>query len=331
MHKGDSSDLVDDHDIDIDIDIDSDRDRDDGRTTTSTSTTAGILRPEQFERYTTLSRHPAGPAAGRWIENYWCLTWDLPPGVERENQVLPHPACTLSVERGQTRPAVGDDPVVVTGVITRRFDVTATGRAWTFAAKFRPGGLAALAGRSAQSWRDRTVPARQVLPADVVDRLRALDHDVPAPECAAVVDAVVAELAERSGADADDRYQLVLEAIAAMLEDRELVRVAQVAARCGLSVRHLQRLFDHYVGVSPKWVLARYRMHDAVSTIDAGYDGPLTDLAASLGWYDQSHFTRDFLSLVGATPGDYRARRGHSNAALSRGQPGYRWRSGSDW
>jgi AraC-like DNA-binding protein len=55
-------------------------------------------------------------------------------------------------------------------------------------------------------------------------------------------------------------------------------------------------------------VLARYRMHDAVSRLDEGYDGSLADLAAEHGWYDQAHFTRDFRRLVGQSPGSYAAR-----------------------
>ena len=47
-------------------------------------------------------------------------------------------------------------------------------------------------------------------------------------------------------------------------------------------------------------------MHDAVSDLDDGYDGSLTDLALRYGWYDQAHFTRDFTALVGVTPGAYR-------------------------
>ncbi|HSO64586.1 MAG TPA: helix-turn-helix transcriptional regulator, partial [Ornithinibacter sp.] len=68
----------------------------------------------------------------------------------------------------------------------------------------------------------------------------------------------------------------------------------------------LQRLFTHHVGVGPKWVLGRYRMHDAVRELDAGFEGTLTDLAVRYGWSDQAHFTRDFTALVGVTPGAYR-------------------------
>ena len=93
-----------------------------------------------------------------------------------------------------------------------------------------------------------------------------------------------------------------------MLADHTLLTVADVADRHAVTVRTLQRLFTHYVGVGPKWVLARYRLHDAVADLDDGWAGTLTDLAVRYGWYDQAHFTRDFTALVGVTPGQYRDR-----------------------
>ena len=76
--------------------------------------------------------------------------------------------------------------------------------------------------------------------------------------------------------------------------------------RHALSTRRLQRLFARYLGVGPKWVLARYRMHDVVAALDAGHAGSLAELAVAHGWYDQAHFTRDFTALVGTTPARYR-------------------------
>ncbi|WP_324275424.1 helix-turn-helix domain-containing protein [Blastococcus brunescens] len=90
-----------------------------------------------------------------------------------------------------------------------------------------------------------------------------------------------------------------------MIADRGLVRVDQVAALGGLSARSLQRLFAGYVGVSPKAVLARYRLQDAAAAMDAGEVVDLAGLAASLGWFDQAHFSRDFRAVVGVTPSAY--------------------------
>ena len=59
------------------------------------------------------------------------------------------------------------------------------------------------------------------------------------------------------------------------------------------------------MGTSPKAVLARYRVQDAAAAIDAGEVDDLADLATTLGWFDQAHFSRDFRAVVGMTPSAY--------------------------
>jgi AraC-like DNA-binding protein len=168
--------------------------------------------------------------------------------------------------------------------------------------KFRPGGLAALSGVHAGDLRNRTVPAVEVLPESTVAALRALGPGTSPEDCRATADGALALVA----GEPDPEYAALLEVVATMLADRSLVRVGQVEGACGLGTRSLQRLFARYVGVSPKWVLARYRMHDVVTALDEGYAGSLADLAAQHGWFDQAHFTREFTRLVGVTPGEYR-------------------------
>ena len=148
------------------------------------------------------------------------------------------------------------------------------------------------------------MPARELLPAYVVEGLGELAPTVADERCAERFDEVLKELTTAP----DPAYDTVLDVVAAMLADRTLLRVADVEARCGIGERSLQRLFARYVGVSPKWVLARYRMHDAVGELDAGYAGALADLAARYGWFDQAHFTRDFTRLVGEPPSAYQRR-----------------------
>jgi AraC-like DNA-binding protein len=266
-----------------------------------------VLRPGEFARHVDLERAPAGHGAERWVENRWSLRWDLPEGRWYDSEVLPHPTCSLTVELGSNpRPGMpGGETVVVTGVVTRRFDVEVRGWGRVVGLKFRPGGLAALTGLPASAWTDRSVPAGEVLPAGLVARLAD-------PALAAEGDAwaVAAErgLAALADGRPDPRYDLLLEVVADMLADHALLTVAEAAERHAVTVRTLQRLFTHYVGVGPKWVLARYRMHDAVAELDAGWEGTIADLAVRYGWYDQAHFTRDFTALVGVTPRQYRDR-----------------------
>lgn len=267
----------------------------------ASSTSAGVLRPDQLARHVRLERSACADSLSPWVENYWSLAWDLPEGTSYLSSTLPHPACNLSVERGHQRSEVGPDPLVVTGVVTRRFDVDVRDSGWVFAAKFRPGGFTALTGVPARGLRDATVPAADLLDPAVTDALADLGPGVHQDECRRRFEEALGRLAAPPTGD----YVLLLDVIAAMLADRSLLRVAQVEEAVGVNTRKLQRLFERYVGVSPKWVLSRYRMHDVVTDLDAGYGGSLADLAHKYGWFDQAHFTREFTELVGTPPGAY--------------------------
>lgn len=273
-----------------------------------TATFAGILRPDQLAQFVHLRRWPAAPRVTRWVENHWSLRWDLPEGASYSSEVLPHPTCSLTVERGDhPRPALAGEEVVVTGVVTRRFDVVVRGSGRVTGLRFRPGGLAALTGLSARAWTDRTVPAAEVVPRAIIEALRALDLDADdeGDVDMAAVEAAFPEVPV-GGVLGSTRYDRVLQVVADMLDDRSILAVAELEERHGVSARTLQRDFLDLVGVGPKWVLARYRMHDVVAALDGGYDGSLTELALAHGWYDQAHFTRDFTALVGVPPSQYR-------------------------
>ena len=272
--------------------------------TNATASTAGVLRPDEFARHVRLERVPAGTAVEQWVENHWSLAWDLPEGRSFTSEVLPHPTCSLTVELGShPRPGLPlGEVVAVTGVCTRRFDVEVRGTGRVLGVRFRPGGLSALTGVAASVWGDRSVPARGLLPDDLVAALGDPSLVAQPQAWREVAEAGLSRLSRGP----DDRYRALLGIVADMLADRTLLTVAQVADRHATTVRSLQRLFTQYVGVGPKWVLARYRMHDVVDALDAGYDGALSDLAHEYGWYDQAHFTRDFTALVGVPPGRYR-------------------------
>jgi AraC-like DNA-binding protein len=77
--------------------------------------------------------------------------------------------------------------------------------------------------------------------------------------------------------------------------------------RFGIPARTLQRLFNRYVGVSPKWVLRRYRLHEAAARLAEPPPGSWAQVAAELGYVDQAHFINDFTAAVGMTPAQYAA------------------------
>ena len=81
-----------------------------------------------------------------------------------------------------------------------------------------------------------------------------------------------------------------------------------LAGELGLSKRGLQRLFAEYVGIGPKWVIRRYRLHEVTARMAAGGAIDWAVLAADLGYADQGHFIRDFKSMFGGPPTWYALR-----------------------
>ena len=103
----------------------------------------------------------------------------------------------------------------------------------------------------------------------------------------------------------DDNCVLANDIVDTIHRERTITKVDQVVERFQINKRGLQRLFSQYVGVSPKWVIQRYRLHEATELAAAGEMVDWAKLAVELGYYDQAHLIKDFKAMVGLTPADY--------------------------
>lgn len=215
------------------------------------------------------------------VERHWIVRWDLRGQSPFTQEVLPHPCVNLVFEGGEGR---------VYGVVRSKFSRRLEGAGVGVGTKFRPGAFAGFTDVPMASLVGRSLPARDVFGAEIA----ACDDVV------AQVATVERFLAERMP-DADPGYDLVRAVVEDMLHSPPSDRVDDVARRHGVSARTLQRLFRRYIGLGPKWVLQRYRLHEATERMSAG-ERDLTRLALDLGYFDLAHFTRHFRRVVGRSP-----------------------------
>ena len=80
-----------------------------------------------------------------------------------------------------------------------------------------------------------------------------------------------------------------------------------LGALTDLSPFHLHRVFSAEVGMPPHAYQTQLRINRAKQLLRSGL--PLSTVALSTGFADQSHLTRHFHRLVGLTPGQYQFRR----------------------
>jgi AraC-like DNA-binding protein len=249
----------------------------------STSDNHGLVRPWERGRTFRLDRVEPTPSLARIIERYWIVRWDLGAEQEFRQEILPHPSINLVVEPDQTW---------AWGVPTRREARVLTGTGWAVGLKFQPGVFTACTGIAA----DRLTDTRVAVDAAFGRHLT--DYD---PEPSSIIDAMEALLAPWERLE-DPALDLAQSAIAGMYRLPPTARVHDIADINHLAPRTLQRLFKRYIGVGPKWVLKRLRIHQAVERIAIDPEPNWTELALELGYYDHAHFIRDFRLIVGRSP-----------------------------
>jgi AraC-like DNA-binding protein len=246
------------------------------------------------------------PRLRPYVEHLWWVQWDLTGRPAVPSQVLPAPSVHLTIEDGRPeRVRHGHElpAVLLHGVVTRDFTIDLTGAGWVAGARFRPGGWSALAGADASRLTDQVVRAEGMF-ADL--GRSALEQDRLSDR----LDVLNAGLGAMAPAP-DDDYLRLCRLIDAMRTDSAL-RVEDLPRLAGWSLRTLQRRFRLHIGASPKWVLQRYRMIDAAYAIENDPQASLAELSIEHGWYDQAHFTNDFRTTVGTTPGAYAERAAES-------------------
>lgn len=85
------------------------------------------------------------------------------------------------------------------------------------------------------------------------------------------------------------------------------ISAEDVARTCGVSPRHLNRIFVQYGGITLGQHIIRRRIdksfHMLIQT-----DATIEEIAEKLGFADSAHFIRTFQKSSGVTPGDYRKR-----------------------
>jgi len=72
-----------------------------------------------------------------------------------------------------------------------------------------------------------------------------------------------------------------------------------------LSERSLERLFLTHIGITPILYARICRFQSSLTLMRQGRARSLTDVAYSLGYFDQAHFIRDFKKFAGVSPGIY--------------------------
>lgn len=232
-----------------------------------------------------LAAHPVDPQLVGLVCSYWTLTVDDPPSRVR---IIPDGQIDLVFDLDSKEAHVG-------GAADVAFEVTHERPTHLLGATLLPGAAAAFldvpAGALTVEWQPLTAVVGPV--ADALVR-RVSDGRDLAAQIATLETFLLSRLRSRDGR--------VDRAVRAIEQSGGRVDIQRLGRQTGASPRNLSRLFQAWVGLSPKRFARIVRAQTALRRLIEPSAPDLTTLAAELGFSDHAHLTRETRALLGAAP-----------------------------
>ncbi|MBL8993993.1 MAG: AraC family transcriptional regulator, partial [Spirochaetia bacterium] len=265
----------------------------------------GILKSRETKGAQHHARYLPSKRLAGFIEHYWFVSWDFRGLGPQLRETLPHPSVHIVLEndsfRGRSRAA--RPCVLVGGVHVGRFSRILEGRGNVFGIKFLPGAFYPFVKFPISNLTGRIVSIKKIFGSKGASFEKAVLAGDPENEKELVALAEAFFLARLPKKDANVEWIGML--VERIVSDRTILKVDDLIRAFDLDKRKLQRLFKRYVGISPKWMIQRYRLHEALAALESRRVVNGAAFAQDLGYFDQAHFIKDFKRLVGVTPAEY--------------------------
>lgn len=244
-----------------------------------------------------------------FVECFWLLAAPHNEAEEPKNEiVLPDGKTELIVHFGDDFLKLDDENnfvrqarVLMSGQLTEHLTLRPTGAIGVVAARFKPAGAARFFSLSYEDIVD------QVIDLSSYDKNTSdLLHDEVAKTTSHDDKLNFMQTFLKSRLQQESQEDIyVRQACRYIMQSEGEYSVAELVKLIGFSERQLERKFKKQVGLSPKMLSRIVRFQKILRMAQGSKNMTLVEVAVSCGYYDQSHFIRDFTKFSGESPLKY--------------------------
>jgi AraC-like DNA-binding protein len=232
-----------------------------------------------------LRRYFPEPPLHDFIEQFWFVNWDLTSHLTHTQQNLPDPNFHLVISNTSS---------TVIGPVSKVYSYEMKGKNKLIGIKFKLGVLTNLLQNPLANYVDKEVPVDEAFGTQV-PTLSGSDIQI----CTQLQHYLTPFLTPIS------EPQLTTQALINLIKhNKKIYTVAQLAEHANISTKTVQRYFNQYIGLTPKWLIRKYRLQHALHALETN-TASILDIVEQLEYTDQSHLIRDFKELIGVTPTTY--------------------------
>lgn len=189
---------------------------------------------------------------------------------------------------------------LVAGQIRNHFHLENTGRSGMIGIKLMPFTLSKLFALDMSCFKDKVVSLASVDP-ELLRSFALLTPSLAGKD--KFIESIQSLISDQLG-KVDNRETSYEVAVKKILESKGSIPVAQLCQFINISERQLERQFLKHIGISPK-LYARIIRFNYIFELMQNQDQSWSDLVYQSGFYDQSHFIKNFKEFTGEDPSTY--------------------------
>lgn len=179
---------------------------------------------------------------------------------------------------------------------------TSKGETMTFGVDFRPGGLYRFLNVPMGEFTNQSIGLEQVSNSALHQLTENIINAVSIGEQIHNIESYLLEQLNKANS-----YQpSVTEALYMINETSGNIKVSELANKLLISDRSLRRQFHEHVGISPKTLCRITRLQSAIKVCIGNKQLDFLMAAYDSGYFDQSHFIKDFKEFCSCTPSQYK-------------------------
>lgn len=252
----------------------------------------GILHPKSSAKNYNLRRYFPSTALSEWIDQFWFVDWNLPDGIQHQQENLPDPNFHLIYEKNKFK---------LIGPVSKKYTYRMEGQGEIIGVKFKVAAITHLLNNAADEYVDKTINIGDIFNAETINQLTQLANNKADEQQIAILKTALHTYFNVSPSPAIIQVRQLIQLIQTHPDIQSVNGLARVS---NIPVRSIQRSFKQYVGLSPKWLIRKYRLHQALARLE-NKERDILDIVEQLGYTDQPHLIRDFQEILGVTPSQY--------------------------
>lgn len=167
-----------------------------------------------------------------------------------------------------------------------------------FFIEFMPGGLHAITGINQSELCDVQVQIEEVDELLSFSLMRAMEITNSIDDMISMVNMILLKAIEKN----NKQHSVIDCSLHIIKATSGRITIKELSSKQYISERHLNRLFNEYIGLNAKMFSRLVRVNHSISILKNFNNKNCLNIAENLGYFDQAHFIHDFKEICGVSP-----------------------------